>query len=60
MCSVSLAIVKVISGMRQMSTTPDAMLACIAMKPDERPIRFTSPTPLQRHSRTGNLFAQPE
>ena len=46
MCSASLSNEKVISGMRQTSTTPEAMLACIAMKPELRPMTFTRPTPL--------------
>jgi hypothetical protein len=29
-----------------MSTTPEAMLACIAMNPDDRPMTFTKPKPL--------------
>mmetsp|Transcript_21845 Transcript_21845/g.37314 ORF Transcript_21845/g.37314 Transcript_21845/m.37314 type:complete len:251 (+) Transcript_21845:871-1623(+) len=35
------------SGMRQASTTPDAIEACMAMKPDCLPMSFTRPTPLR-------------
>ena len=34
------------SGMRHTSTLPDANAACMAMKPDWRPMSLTTPTPL--------------
>mmetsp|Transcript_34796 Transcript_34796/g.71022 ORF Transcript_34796/g.71022 Transcript_34796/m.71022 type:complete len:239 (+) Transcript_34796:379-1095(+) len=49
-CSLNL-----ISGMSTASTTPDAMDACTAMKPDCRPISFTRPMP--RRAELASTFA---
>ena len=40
------SIAKGTSGMRHTSTDPDANAACMAMKPDWRPMSLTTPTPL--------------